>query len=398
MSKKKVTLTEAKEILESEKVFYNGENKFNVVDAGKYSSGVTIVVPQEWKIGAGKRAESPIKYEEIRELTAEMNIDFNGDESVLLGEYRVSKNGKPVFELTKPTKARDVMIKINWGGSFNSTSGLGREEAKEIGAKFFKRSSSNGGGLGRDYLVLPVGFVKDREPRDVSELLKKVEENQNIEEAKMDKSIAEADARINNSIANRERILKMAEPIIEEIKKYKPDYKYEALEEYFKSTGGFFYERYDENLIKKLKGYMEFTKDGYQRRKKYEPQYMSMKEVLKDIEISIKSNQIGVFLRGGLLDYEKEFDYTQSSYENFLNKVKELQNKYIEKQQEITKLENNIKQNGKRKQKENLVDDIIKLVKEKSAAEEKMKKVEELVQKYEEQVKENEKEQSVEEI
>ena len=125
---------------------------------------------------------------------------------------------------------------------------------------------------------------------------------------------------------------------------------------------------------------------------------MSMKEVLKDIEISIKSNQIGVFLRGGLLDYEKEFDYTQSSYENFLNKVKELQNKYIEKQQEITKLENNIKQNGKRKQKENLVDDIIKLVKEKSAAEEKMKKVEELVQKYEEQVKENEKEQSVEEI
>ena len=143
---------------------------------------------------------------------------------------------------------------------------------------------------------------------------------------------------------------------------------------------------------------MEFTKDGYQRRKKYEPQYMSMKEVLKDIEISIKSNQIGVFLRGGLLDYEKEFDYTQSSYENFLNKVKELQNKYIEKQQEITKLENNIKQNGKRKQKENLVDDIIKLVKEKSAAEEKMKKVEELVQKYEEQVKENEKEQSVEEI
>ena len=47
MSKKKVTLEEAKKILENDKVFYNGENRFNILDTGKYRSGITIVVPQE---------------------------------------------------------------------------------------------------------------------------------------------------------------------------------------------------------------------------------------------------------------------------------------------------------------------------------------------------------------
>ena len=37
MSKKIVELEEAKEVLKSDKVFYNGGNKFNYVDVGNYN-------------------------------------------------------------------------------------------------------------------------------------------------------------------------------------------------------------------------------------------------------------------------------------------------------------------------------------------------------------------------
>ena len=107
MSKKKVTLEEAKEILGSDKIFYNGNRKFNVVDTGKYHSGMTIEIPQEWNINKKRKAESPINYISAKELTDGMNIEFNGDAKILLGRYRLSKNGRPVFELTAPTKASD---------------------------------------------------------------------------------------------------------------------------------------------------------------------------------------------------------------------------------------------------------------------------------------------------
>ena len=60
MSKKKVTLEDAKEILGSDKIYYNGNNKFNVVDVGKYNSGITIEVPQEWTINKNRKPENPM--------------------------------------------------------------------------------------------------------------------------------------------------------------------------------------------------------------------------------------------------------------------------------------------------------------------------------------------------
>ena len=159
MSKKKVTLEEAKEILGSDKIFYNGNRKFNVVDSGKYHSGITIEIPQEWTIDKRRKPESPISYISAKELTDGMNIDFDGDASILLGRYRLSKNGRPVFELTEPTKARDTLIRVSWGGAFNRTRGQYEDYAKEVGASFFTRRSSNGGGAGNDYWILPVDFV-----------------------------------------------------------------------------------------------------------------------------------------------------------------------------------------------------------------------------------------------
>ena len=60
MSKKKVTLEEAKDIPGTDKIFYNGNSKFNVVDAGKYHSGITIEIPQAWTVNKKRKLESPI--------------------------------------------------------------------------------------------------------------------------------------------------------------------------------------------------------------------------------------------------------------------------------------------------------------------------------------------------
>ena len=177
MSKRKVTLEEAKKILGSDKIFYNGNRKFNVIDAGKYRSGITIEIPQEWTIDKSRRPENPINYISVTELTDGMNIDFDGDANILLGRYRLSKNGRPVFEITEPTKAKDTLVRVGWGGAFNKTRGQQGTYAKEVGASFFIRKSSNGGGVGYDYWVLPVDFVRDMEPRDVSAIMENLEKH-----------------------------------------------------------------------------------------------------------------------------------------------------------------------------------------------------------------------------
>ena len=176
MSKKKLSLEEAKALLGNDKVFYNGRNKFNVVDGGKYHSGITIEIPQDWTIDKSKKPQSPFNYRKCRELTAGMNIDFDGDAEILLGNYRLSKNNRPVFEVSTPTKAKYVLVRVSWGGAFNNSRGQYDSYAKEIGATFFRRSSSNGGGVGNDYWILPVDFVFDMDSRDVSEILQTLED------------------------------------------------------------------------------------------------------------------------------------------------------------------------------------------------------------------------------
>lgn len=64
MSKVKVDLETAKKILNTDKVFLNGKNKFNVFDGGKYNSGFTIVIPQEWDLNVDEKPENPINYKE----------------------------------------------------------------------------------------------------------------------------------------------------------------------------------------------------------------------------------------------------------------------------------------------------------------------------------------------
>ncbi|MBR3324280.1 hypothetical protein IKG24_01940 [Candidatus Saccharibacteria bacterium] len=52
-------------------------------------------------------------------------------------------------------------MRVSWGGCFNSHRGTYSDEAKAIeGIKYFRRASSNGGGVGNDFWVVPVGFAR----------------------------------------------------------------------------------------------------------------------------------------------------------------------------------------------------------------------------------------------
>lgn len=287
MSKKKVTLEEAKEILGSDKIYYNGNNKFNVVDVGKYNSGITIEVPQEWTINKNRKPENPMNYILAKELTDGMNIDFEGNASILLGRYRVSKNRRPVFELTEPTKARDTLIKVGWGGAFNRTHGQNKDYAKEVGASFFTRRSSNGGGAGNDYWILPVDFVKDMEPRDISIILSNIEQKENKRIAEIDNHIKKENLEIKNSVESRERVLSQIQPIIQSIQTLKRNFDYKADPESFtykeEKFGSSETRRYTDELIIEISGVFEKVKNEKNARDTYKPIGKILLMELKDI-------------------------------------------------------------------------------------------------------------------
>ena len=52
-------------------------------------------------------------------------------------------------------------MRIDWGGAFNRTRGLDKDTVNSIPEiLYYHKASSNGGGTGYDYLVVPVGFSK----------------------------------------------------------------------------------------------------------------------------------------------------------------------------------------------------------------------------------------------
>ena len=356
MSKKKVTLEEAKKILDTDKVFYNGGNKFNVVDTGKYHSGITLEIPQEWTINKRREPESPINYISSKELTDGMNIDFNGDANILLGKFRLSKNGRPVFELTDPSKARDTLIRVSWGGSFNKTYGCQSEYAEKVGASFFTRRTSNGRGLGKDYWILPVNFVKDMEPRDVSAILKNIEQKENSRIEEIDKYIEQEDLAIKNSIENRTRILEELSPIIENLQALYPDFQYRANAENFQYTydDSYFYpsmsSRYTDELVIKLSNLLEKKQNEKLAREKYTPLYQEMEDTLDELNFSITYNDLSITLSYPNSRSE-DYKYSQEGYTSFIDAITRYQEKINKEKEEARRKAEELKRAAELKRK-----------------------------------------------
>lgn len=85
-----------------------------------------------------------------------LHTDFNlpdGHLSVLKGDFFISKKGTKCFRV-KP-EGRHLLLQDNWGGpDYPRTRGYNLPEDQ----LYFRRASSNGGGTGFDYAVVPVGW------------------------------------------------------------------------------------------------------------------------------------------------------------------------------------------------------------------------------------------------
>lgn len=233
--KRKITLMEAKNILKTEKVFLNGNN-FNYVNVGKYASGCTLVIPQEWSLDCDGKPESPIRYSETPEITDNMNIEFDGRATVLFGMYHVSQAGKPVFKITSPDKAQDILVRVNWGGAFSKTSGYRMWSVPKIGEKYYLRASSNGRGVGNDYWVFAIGFVYKSDSKDVSDILFRLSEEETERIKYNEKLFLEKETARIASIEAKEKILPECKALVDRInalkQKYGLKFEVEFKEEY----------------------------------------------------------------------------------------------------------------------------------------------------------------------
>lgn len=161
--KKTMTLAEAKTFYENDRVFET-ETSFMVNQFGKYQPNITFLVPKEVNLGKNGKPMSPLTYVADKEITDNMNIDFDGSAAFMFGDFWVSKKGGACFRPKSPTKAKHLLIRVDWGGAFNDHRGVYPGDAKKIGELlYFRRASSNGGGSGYDYWVLPVGFCATRD-------------------------------------------------------------------------------------------------------------------------------------------------------------------------------------------------------------------------------------------
>lgn len=350
MSKVKVDLETAKKILNTDKVFLNGKNKFNVFDGGKYNSGFTIVIPQEWDLNVDEKPENPINYKECKELTDGMNVDFDGEASILLGKYRKSQNGKPVFEITEPIDAKDTLISVSWGGSFNHTQGQSGEYAKEVGAKAFVRCSSNGGGLGTDYWVLPVDFVKDMGKRDVSSILEKLQKEKEENIARIDNIIEEKRRAIKESRENKDRIIKDTRALVDEIREYTPDFKFDTQEDHVICDGTKML--YNDSVISELDSILKNEKEIKATQDKFMPMFKKMEGTIKDISGDIEFRKTDIIVKyktdSPYSDFQTYYyKYSESDYNKFVDEMDErvqmIENKRIETQRKEEEIKQKVK-------------------------------------------------------
>ncbi|MBR3319563.1 hypothetical protein IKG06_03620 [Candidatus Saccharibacteria bacterium] len=155
-----MTLAEAKAYYNEERCFET-ETGFLVNDFGKYRPNITFVVPKTYDLDKNGKPINPLHYTEDREVTDNMNLDFDGSASFIFGDFWRSKKGGACFRPKSPMQAKHLLIHVGWGGCFNSYRGNYSDDVKGIdGVLYFRRASSNGGGAGCDYWVLPVGYTR----------------------------------------------------------------------------------------------------------------------------------------------------------------------------------------------------------------------------------------------
>lgn len=159
---KVLTLAEAKKFFKNDKIYEAGEGQFLVNMFGKYLPNITFVISSTFEVDENERVISPLDYTSDEEVTANMNINFDGDVVFIFGDFWRSKKGGACFRPKDPMRAKHMLVCSSWGGAFSRTRGNYHGE-NTPGVLYFRRARSNGGGAGNDFYVVPVGYKLTRD-------------------------------------------------------------------------------------------------------------------------------------------------------------------------------------------------------------------------------------------
>lgn len=148
------------------RAFFGTEKVFEISEGflynctGKYKPNVSFLLPFQFELDATGKLVNPLTYINDPAVTDSFNLRLDGEASFLFGDFWRSKKGGACFRPKDPQQAKHLLVRVDWGGCFNRSRGQKEGYAEEAGALSFRRASSNGGGSGYDYWVLPVGYVR----------------------------------------------------------------------------------------------------------------------------------------------------------------------------------------------------------------------------------------------
>ena len=208
----------------------------------------------------------------------------------------------------------------------NNSRGQYSDYAEETKAKAFVRCSSNGGGSGNDYWVLPVNYVKDGNPRNVSDILKNIEDRENEKYEKIDKEHARKREEVENSIKNKERIIDVLNPIAEELKKLDSEFEVNYLENElkYKKYGSFEMERkYSDEVINEFNQILKDERQLADDKEKYMSKYSQMEELLHQYDLELEFGREMSLNSNNPYVESKSYKYNEEDYAKFINYVDE---------------------------------------------------------------------------
>ena len=117
--------------------------KIMINDYGKYASGITFIVSP---------GDLPYyEYLQDKDLKESLNVIWQGTPEFMYGKYWKSKKGSNCFSPCSKKYAKHLLVRLDWGGCFNNTRGYTELQ----NTLYYKRASSNGGGSGYTYFVIP---------------------------------------------------------------------------------------------------------------------------------------------------------------------------------------------------------------------------------------------------
>ena len=302
---------------------------------GKYNPNISFVLDKDF-------SGDPLEYRKdapTKELVANTGIRFGTSESgvsVIFGDFWLSKAGKPHFRPKSYKLATHVIIRADWGG-FSYPGTRGAWSAPD-GVAYFRRASSNGGGTGYDYYVVPIGYhliydemggdavgVKDSER--AAEIRRSYKEyDEMIAARKRAEAKAKAKAEAASRKARPELLprLARAQARLDELKSGNPDTSYPTLEPgetTFKF--GWSDKLYtEENVAEVERKIVHWEEQAIEELRqlaahtKFQPQYEVFSQRVEKLGLALNFSEEKVHWTGRG-SYHGGYSYTQAGVESF---------------------------------------------------------------------------------